>query len=32
MTDTRTAWSEVADHLSALCLELKLHAEEEQER
>lgn len=29
MTDTRTAWTEVADHLSALCLKLKLHAEEE---
>lgn len=29
MTDTRNAWGEVADHLSALCLKLKLHAEEE---
>jgi hypothetical protein len=29
MTDTRTAWTQVGDHLSALCLKLKLHAEEE---
>lgn len=29
MTDTRTAWSEVGDRLSALCLKLKLHAQEE---
>lgn len=29
MTDPRQAWGEVADHLSALCLKLKLHAEEE---
>lgn len=29
MTDTRTAWGEVGDHLSALLLKLKLHAEEE---
>lgn len=29
MTDTRSAWTDVADHLSALCLKLKLHAEEE---
>lgn len=29
MTDTRTAWAEVGDQLSALCLKLKLHAQEE---
>lgn len=29
MTDTKTAWTQVGDHLSALCLKLKLHAEEE---
>jgi hypothetical protein len=29
MADTRTAWGEVGDHLSALLLKLKLHAEEE---
>lgn len=29
MTETRNAWTEVADQLSALCLKLKLHAEEE---
>ncbi|MDY7101508.1 MAG: hypothetical protein S0880_10005 [Actinomycetota bacterium] len=29
MTDTRTAWTDVGDRLSALCLKLKLHAEEE---
>lgn len=29
MTDSRTAWSEVGDRFSALCLKLKLHAEEE---
>ena len=29
MTDTRTAWADVGDRLSALCLKLKLHAEEE---
>ncbi len=29
MTETRTAWADVADHISALCLKLKLHAEEE---
>jgi hypothetical protein len=29
MTDTRTAWAEVADELSSLALKLKLHAEEE---
>lgn len=29
MTDTTTAWAEVGDHLSAFCLKLKLHAEEE---
>ncbi|MCO8126008.1 hypothetical protein NHL50_02170 [Acidimicrobiia bacterium EGI L10123] len=29
MTDTRTAWGEVGDNLSALLLKLKLHAEEE---
>ena len=28
MADTKTAWTEVGDHLSALCLKLKLHAEE----
>lgn len=29
MSDTRTAWAEVGDRLSALCLQLKLHAQEE---
>lgn len=29
MTDTRQAWSEVADQLDALALKLKLHAKEE---
>ena len=29
MTDTRTAWAAVGDRLSALCLKLQLHAEEE---
>lgn len=29
MTDARTAWAEVGDRLSALCLKVKLHAEEE---
>lgn len=29
MTETRNAWAEVSDQLSALCLKLKLHAEEE---
>ncbi len=29
MTDSRNAWGEVADNLSALGLKLKLHAEEE---
>ena len=29
MTDTRTAWAAYADNLEALCLKLKLHAEEE---
>lgn len=29
MADTRTAWAEVGDTLSALCLKLKLHTEEE---
>lgn len=29
MTDTRTAWAEVANHMEALCLKLKLHAEQE---
>jgi predicted ArsR family transcriptional regulator len=29
MTDARTAWADVGDRLSALCLKLKLHAEEE---
>ena len=29
MTDTRTAWGDVADEISALALKLKLHAEEE---
>jgi hypothetical protein len=29
MADTKTAWAEVGDRLSALSLKLKLHAEEE---
>ena len=29
MTDTKTAWAAYADHLEALLLKLKLHAEEE---
>ncbi len=29
MTDTRNAWGEVADQMSALALKLKLHAQEE---
>lgn len=29
MTDTRSAWAEVGDQLSSLCLKIKLHAEEE---
>ena len=29
MADTKTAWAEVGDRLSALMLKLKLHAEEE---
>lgn len=29
MTETRNAWGEVADQLSALALKIKLHAEEE---
>lgn len=28
MDDMKTAWNEVGDHFSALCLKLKLHAEE----
>lgn len=29
MTDSRNAWGDVADNLSALALKLKLHAKEE---
>lgn len=29
MTTTNEAWAEVGDRISALCLKLKLHAEEE---
>ena len=29
MTDSKTAWNDVGDKLSALCLKLKLHAKEE---
>ena len=29
MTDARKSWNEMGDHLSALALKLKLHAEEE---
>ena len=29
MNETRDAWGQVGDHLSALLLKLKLHAEEE---